>query len=219
MGGMTKAFGGLNNSVAKLVGTFTGATQQADAAEKAAQLGYESTQQAGALQKDFFQQMSDMISPYRQAGEQAINAQGALVGLQGTGAQSQAISAIENSPAFQAIAQQGENAILQNAAATGGLRGGNTQLALSKFRPELLNLFVQQQLQNLGGFTSLGQNSAVMTGNAGMNTAGNLGTLLQQGASALGGGVMAQGGLARTVFGDALNMAGSVMGGGGRMGF
>ncbi|WP_449405980.1 hypothetical protein [Massilia phosphatilytica] len=36
-------------------------------------------------------------------------------------------------PRFQALQQQGNDAILANASATGGLRGGNVQGALGQF--------------------------------------------------------------------------------------
>ena len=125
---------------------------------------------------------------YKRQG--SLKAQQNLLGLNGAGAQKTAISGIEKSPYFQSVAQQGENAILQNASATGGLRGGNTQGALAQFRPSLLNQLVQQQYQNLGGITSLGQNSAAQTGNAGMQSANSIGNLLSQQGQAQAGGIL-----------------------------
>ena len=57
------------------------------------------------------------------------------------------------------MVQQGQDAILQNASAIGGLRGGNTQAALAQFRPALLSQLIAEQYNRLGGLSSLGQNA------------------------------------------------------------
>lgn len=107
-------------------------------------------------------------------------------------AQQAAISGIEQSPMFQALARQGEMGITQNASATGGLRGGNMQGALAQFRPALLNQQIQQQFQNLGGITSLGQSSAAGVGGAGMQAATNIGQAYTQAGQAQAGGYLGQ---------------------------
>ncbi len=71
-----------------------------------------------------------------------------------------AISNIEKSPLYQSQVQAGEEALLQNASATGGLRGGNVQRALGEFRPQLLNQLIQQRYQNYGGLAGQGLNTA-----------------------------------------------------------
>lgn len=96
------------------------------------------------------------LEEFAAVGPEALRQQRALAGLAGPEAQRTAISQIEADPAFQALAQQGEEAILQRASATGGLRGGDVQAALAQFRPQLLNQFINQQYQRLGGLTSLG---------------------------------------------------------------
>lgn len=96
----------------------------------------------------------------------------------GAQAQQQAIAGIESSPLFQSLLRQGEQGILQNASATGGLRGGNVQGALAQFRPAMLNQQIQQQLANFAGLASLGQNAAAGTGNAGIQTGANVANLL-----------------------------------------
>jgi hypothetical protein len=113
-------------------------------------------------------------------------------GEAGQAAQQQAISALEASPQFQALQQQGENAILQNASATGGLRGGNVQGALAQFRPALLSSLINQQYERLGGLSSIGQNAAAGVGNAGMSTGSNIATLLGRQGQAQAGGILGQ---------------------------
>jgi hypothetical protein len=107
--------------------------------------------------------------------------------------QAQAVAQIEGQPMFQAIARQGEDAILQNASATGGLRGGNTQGALARFRPQLLNQFIEQQYARLAGITELGQNAAAGVGSAGLSTGANISSLLSQQGLAQAAGAGAQG--------------------------
>ncbi len=137
------------------------------------------------------------LAPYEQAGQQAFGQQQALIGLQGPAAQQQAIAALESSPQFQALQQQGENAILQNASATGGLRGGNVQAALAQFRPQVLNSLIEQQYGRLGGIAgaglgvtgdlvSLGQASASGQGLAGLESASDIGNLLTGRATNIG---------------------------------
>jgi len=108
-------------------------------------------------------------------------------------AQQQAIDALKSSPYFTSMLKTGEDSILANASATGGLRGGNTQAALAQFSPSLLAQTIQQQYQNLGGLTSVGQNAAAGVGNAGMTTANGVGAALQQQGAAIAGGELAQG--------------------------
>jgi hypothetical protein len=115
-----------------------------------------------------------------------------LLGLGAPGAQQQAIAALQASPQFQALQQQGENAILQNASATGGLRGGNVQAALAQFRPALLSSLIEQQYGRLGGLTAIGQNAAAGVGNAGMSTGANVATLLGRQGQAQSGGILGQ---------------------------
>jgi hypothetical protein len=107
--------------------------------------------------------------------------------------QQQAISQIENSAAFQALARQGEEGILQNASATGGLRGGNVQGALAQFRPALLNQFIGQQYERLGGLTKIGQASAAGVGAAGQEAATSIGSAYTQAGQAQAGNALAQG--------------------------
>ena len=177
---------------AAVVGSAYSARKSSKAAGKAADAQEEASAAGIEEQRRQFDKLVELLSPYTKAGEGSLSAQQNILGLGGAAAQQAAISGIEQSPYFQSVAQQGENAILQNASATGGLRGGNTQGALAQFRPQLLNQLVQQQYQNLGGITALGQNAAAQQGNAGMQSASNIGNLLQQGGAARAGGYLGQ---------------------------
>ena len=113
-------------------------------------------------------------------------------------AQQHAIDALKASPAFTALYNTGADTIDQNAAATGGLRGGNTQNSLAQFGSGLLAQVIQQQLANLGGIASGGANSAMGLGqisqnnsNAQSNLYGQLGGV--QGVQAAAGDNMISG--------------------------
>lgn len=144
-------------------------------------------------QRRQFDNVQELLKPYANAGSQSLSAQQDLLGINGGRAQQEAINNISNSSEYKTYLQQGENSILQNASATGGLRGGNTQAALGQYAPTLLNNLVNQRYQNLSGITSLGQNAAAQTGNAGMQSASNIGNLLQNSGSAQAANYINQG--------------------------
>ena len=170
------------------------ANQQKQAAKGAANAQKEAAQSGIQEQSREFDAIQQLLAPYNAAGTAALTGQSNLIGLGGPEAQKQAIQGIQQGPEYGALLKSGENAILQNASATGGLRGGNTQGALAQFAPNLLSQLIQQRFQNLGGLTSIGQNAAAMTGNAGQNTANQITQLLQQQGAANAGQALAVGG-------------------------
>ena len=194
------------------IGGITGAKQQGKAAERAAQIQAGASDQAIAEQRRQFDTLIELMSPYVTSGNQAIGQQGALIGLGGQQAQQDAISQLEQSPMFASLLRQGENAMLQNASATGGLRGGNTQSALMQFRPDLLAQVINDQYSKLGGLTQIGQASAAGQASAGMQNASNIGALLADRGAALAGGQLAKGSVARNTFGDLLGIGSLAVG-------
>jgi len=96
------------------------------------------------------------LQRYAAAGVPALEEQQAISGLLGPERQAQAIAKIEQGAGYQQSVQAGEEAILQRASATGGLRGGNVQAALGQFRPALLQQAIENQYSRLGGLTALG---------------------------------------------------------------
>lgn len=184
------------------------AHQASDAQSAAAQQGIEANDAR-------FEQMMQILAPYVGAGNQALGMMGNIAGTNGAEAQQQAVQGIQNGPMFQALQAQGNDAILQNAAATGGLRGGNTQGALAQFSPNLLNSLIQQQYSQLGGIASMGANAAAMQGGNAMQNGQQTAQLLQQQGAAQAGGLMASGQYAANMantFGQAAGMFGSMYG-------
>ena len=163
------------------------------------------------------------LAPFQNIGPEALSQQRALAGLGGIDEQQAAIAAIEASPQFQALVNQGEETILQNAAATGGLRGGDTQAALAQFRPRVLSDLINQQYSRLGGLSALGQATnqsifgagqaaAARQAAAGQASAGNISNLLQQQGAATAGSALARGQSSANLFGDLAGTIGTIAG-------
>lgn len=166
---------------------------QDKASSRAADAQTQASEAGIAEQRRQFEAVQELLKPYVEAGGKALGGQLDLAGLNGTTAQEAAIKALQESPQFTSLLAQGENSILQNASATGGLRGGNTQSALAQYSPALLAQTINDQYSRLGGITSMGQNAAAGVGNAGMQTGNNISSLLSQIGSAQAGGALAAG--------------------------
>jgi len=169
-----------------------GGVVSSSAASKAGRAQVQAADRSAEEQRAAREEMRTLLNPYVSAGTPALQAQMAALGLSGPEAQQAYVAEQEQSPIFQALARQQEEAILQNASATGGLRGGNVQGALAQFRPALLNQFLEQQYGRLGGMTQLGQRSAAGVGAAGMDTATQIGQAYTQAGQARAGSIMGQ---------------------------
>ena len=166
---------------------------QSEAASTAAGAQTQASAASIAEQRRQFDAVQALLKPYIDAGTGAIGAQQNLLGLGGAGEQQRAIAALEQSPQFQAMQQQGENALLQNASATGGLRGGNIQAALAQFRPQLLSQLIESQFSKLGTVSGLGQASAAGQAAAAQQTGQSISDALQQAGAAQAGSALAAG--------------------------
>lgn len=103
----------------------------------------------------------------------------------GEEAQSAAIAALKESPLYQSLYSTGEEALLANASATGGLRGGNTETGLANFGRDTLASVIQQQLSNYSGAINSGLSATGAVTNATYNTATGSNTAQQAATDAL----------------------------------
>lgn len=184
-----------------------GSLIKGSAAKKASNIEAASLQAGVDETRAAREELRALLQPYTEAGGPALQAQMAALGLAGPEAQQAYVSGQEQSPLFQSLAQQGAEAILQQASATGGLRGGNVQGALAQFRPQLLNQFLEQQYGRLGGMTQLGQRSAAGVGASGMEAAGSIAELLGKRGEAQAGGALARGKMFSDILGGASGIA------------
>jgi hypothetical protein len=124
------------------------------------------------------------ISPYQEAGTNALQQQLALSGALGQDAFN---AAYQESPQMAFLREQGMRANLAGAGATGGLGGGNVQKELQRFGQGLASQGLQQQIGNLGQIATQGYNagrdlSNISTGlgSQQLSTQQNLGNQLTQ---------------------------------------
>jgi hypothetical protein len=178
-----------------LVGSLLGGLFASNSAKKAAQIQAQSVQQALAQQQQQFDTSRNDSMPWLQAGQHALGGQMDLLGLNGGGIQQSAIDALHSSPMFSSLYNTGVDTIEQNAAATGGLRGGNTQNSLARFGSDLLSQVIQQQLGSLGGISGTGQQTGAQLGQLGANNANANSNIILQGGANQAGAALTQGGI------------------------
>lgn len=157
--------------------SFVGDALNRSAARKQAEAQAAAQAENIELMNQRYAEMQQMLQPYTTAGAQALQQQQALTGALGPEAQQRAVSGIADSPELQALIGQGEEALLQRASATGGLRGGNIQGALAQYRPQMVNQAIQQRYQQLGGLASMGSAAASGLGAAGLGAGQTVGQM------------------------------------------
>lgn len=149
-------------------------------AKKAAKIQAAAYQKGLDQQQAQWEQTQQNFAPFLQGGTQGLEAYLGLLGLRGSGLQGQMINDIKGGPEFASLYDTGADTILQNAAATGGLRGGNTQNSLAQFGSGLLSSLIQQRLGNYGGLISVGSGAAGNLGNLGAQNSAQASQLLAQ---------------------------------------
>lgn len=208
---------------AGVVGAAGSAISGSQQKKAAARAGDAQTQAAYAQmeqQQAQFDKIRELLQPYVNTGTQANAALGNLLGVGGNQAQQEAISGLQQSPLYQSQLRAGENAILQNASATGGLRGGNVQAALGRFAPALLASTIQSQVGNLGALSNQGLTAAGGVSSGLGNLANANSAALGQIGQAQAGSALAQGNATAGIFNSLAGLAGTAVGafGGGTSG-
>lgn len=166
---------------APIVGGLLG-SKSASSQQKAVTGGLDQSTQ---LQREQFDYLKQILAPYQEAGTQALPA---LTGFINQPQQNFSFDygAYFNSPEYAALSQQSQQAALRNASATGGLRGGDAQVALASIAPQL----AQQARQNAQQEFSLNQGANLNRYN------------MLQGIAGLGTGATSQLGNAAQNFGQ-----------------
>jgi hypothetical protein len=201
---------------AGLVGSLASSHAQKSAAQDASNAQLQASQAGIAEQQRQFDTVRKLLDPFVTAGHNSLFQQQTLAGMNGGDLQQAAIDQLKQTPGYTSQLKLGENRILANASATGGLRGGNVQAALGMFAPQLLAQTINDQYTRLGGITSIGQNAAVGVGNAGMATGQGISGLLQQGGAAVAGGDLAAGRANASQYGLLTDALGTFQGMGGK---
>lgn len=210
-----------------------GAVLQSNASRSAASTQARAAEAGQATQMEMFRRTQEILAPYVRAGREELPTLGRyadagpeafrrqlnLAGLRGAGAQESAIAGVQHQPRFGNLVEAGEEAILANAAATGGLRGGNVQRSLADFRSDLLVDELEREYARLGGLTAfgqgvsqnlaqLGQSSAANQSAAGLQTGQQIAGLQGAAGAARAGGTLGS----AAAYGQVLNMPAQFVG-------
>lgn len=204
-----------------VLGKFTGSSQQAKAANNAADLQYKASKEASQTQKDMYDQTRQDLSPYTQAGADALKQLMGGMGQDGQFMQSYTGQDLYNDPSYQFRLQQGQNAIQSGAAAQGGLLSGATQKALMNYGQEAASQEFQNaynrfnadqtnQYNRLAHLVGIGQNAAAGVGNAGLQTGQAIANNTMSGANSQAAGVVAAGNRQANTFGALMGVGNTV---------
>lgn len=153
------------------IGGLFGGGSQKKAAAQATQAQVDAYNRGIALQQQQYDQTRADYLPYTQAGVKAIGSVSDLLGLNGNDAAQAGIHALKDGALYNSLFNNGQEALLQNASATGGLRGGNFQRASMDFGADVLANVYQNQLANLNGLAGLGVGATGSVANAGLANA------------------------------------------------
>lgn len=164
------------------------------------------TQQQLAQQQQQYQQLLGLSQPYRTAGEQALGQYQNLL---------QNPNAIYSDPTYQAMLNQGIQAVQANTAAQGTQMSGRTLAGLQQLGMSTASQYRTQIMNELAGLISGGQSGTTQAANLGVGNIqnigsayGNLANLAQQTGQLQAGTALGQGSALTGLIG---NLAGSYM--------
>jgi hypothetical protein len=127
-------------------------------------------QQYGLGRQDITTNYAAALDPWTKQMAYAGRGQDALadaLGMNGPEGSARAVAAFQNDPGYNFAMGQGNNAVLANAARTGSLASGNTNIDLTKFAQGLANQQYGNYVNRLQPFLGAGQTAA--GGVAGVN--------------------------------------------------
>jgi hypothetical protein len=171
-----------------------GAYEASDAATEAASI-------SAASQTEALNYLKEINALPQQYKESALNALAGVYGLEGgTGSQADLIQSAIESPLYTSLMgglEAGEESILRNAAATGGLRSGNASYNLADYATQLQNSsLLEAYNQQLSGLNSL----------AGLSTnESSIADLISSIGSTLASGVANSGSATASGYGNTIN--------------
>ncbi len=119
-----------------------------------------------------YDEAQDYQAPYREYGQEAAQRQAALTGALGPEAQQAAFAEYQQSPALDFLQSQSERALTRNAAAMGGIGGGNVRQDLNKLTAELYSQDFQNQFNRLGDIATRGYGASGTSAQLGGQQAG-----------------------------------------------
>lgn len=203
---------GLFSAIGGIVGGLLGGGSADKAAKDAARIQSASMDKAIAEQKRQFDLTRGDFLPWQETGKKGLAQLGDLVGVNGGSAQDASIQALKLSPFYKSLYSTGEEALLANASATGGLRGGNTERGLADFGADTLMATIRQQLSSLGGFAGMGMGASEAVGNFGAGKANAVSDLYTRQGDAAASARLTSGGIAAQNWNNAGSLLTEVLG-------
>jgi hypothetical protein len=170
--------------------TLVSGAMSAEASRKAAKTQRRGAESGIAEQRRQFDITQEQMAPFREAGVSALGQQQALLGLGTPEEQQAAMAAFAETPGQQFLRGQQERALLRNAAAIGGLGGGNVRTALQQ---QAFGRAATQfgEFQNrLAALSGTGQTATTATGQFGAQAAGNIANLQAAAGQARASGIL-----------------------------
>lgn len=141
----------------------------------------QATQQSAQTQQQMFQEGQQATQGYRQRGEEAGQQFQGLLTNQG---QADFATGYMQGPMYQMLEDRAIQNNLKAASATGGLRTGQSGVALSTIAPELIQREYVNRLQGLNTLQGYGANAAGQTASLSTGVGTNIGNTQYQGGVA-----------------------------------
>jgi len=171
------------------------------AADKASAIQVKQADKALKAQIAASKQIRDDLAPYRDIGEQA----NPLL----MGAINDPSERVLSNPFFQAMAADQEQRLMSSAAARGKLGSGGTNDDLQRNLLLLGNQFAQQDIGNLTNLSTIGQNSAALTGSQTQQGTNNLTNIMGQAGNAQAAGIIGASNAQQQGTSNAMNLIGT----------
>lgn len=195
---------------------------QANAANRAAKAQAGAADRATQVQWDMYNQTRQDQQPWQQAGQNALAQMMEQMGygvnqlqpssdgkVQNTGMysfsatpnQNKLFQGFQADPGYQFRQQEGNKALQNRQAASGGYFSGNALRAAADYNSGLASQEYGNYWNRLAGLAGVGQQANATMANVGQNTAGNVGNNMIQAGNARASGYAARG----QAFGNALS--------------
>jgi len=155
-----------------------GAKKAADASKDATKAQTAAADASVAEQQRQFDITQESLQPSIEAGNLARDQQVSLLGLGGTEAQQTAYDSLTQSPGQQFLQARAQKNLLNNAAAIGGLGGGNVRNALVQQGVGFAQTDLDNQFSRLGQLAGQGQAATTSVGQFGQSTSNNISNAL-----------------------------------------
>jgi hypothetical protein len=204
----------LINSVFEIVGIddITGAEAAGEAGQAAADVQSQAAFAGIEENRRQFDLNRGDLEPRIQGGNQAFQAQQALLGQSGQAAQDEAYGNIQESAGQRFLRDRQQRALLRNSSAIGGLGGGNVRTALQEQAVGFAQQDINNQFGRLGQLAGQGQNAANVSGQAGSQSASNIANLQANQGAAQATGILAPTAANSAVTNQLLQLGGTAAG-------